>query len=203
MEEWTLTVNDLKHFAYCEAIVYITHGIGVRERETEYMAYGGEVEKEEFLQQLLKKYSVARIHRGVTLSSRELQLTGTPDAVLETRMGELIPVEVKWAEPPRASRVKKDHLVQLIAYAILIEKSWPSRKSSVKRGLVYYLRPKPRFIEVYISSEDKKSVIQMVKRAVKVALGEVEPLTRRDCSSCNYRAYCPFAYTRNSSSSSI
>ena len=54
MGEWALSDNDLKHFAVREAIAYLIHGLGVRKRETEYMAYGAEVEKKEFLQQLLK-----------------------------------------------------------------------------------------------------------------------------------------------------
>lgn len=203
MEEWFLTVNDLKHFAYCEAIVYLTHGLGIRESTTEYMKYGEEIEKEQYLQQILKKYKVAKIHRQVALASRQYRLAGTVDAVLETTQGELIPVEIKWAEPPKSSNVKRDHLVQMSAYAVLIEKSWGERKSSVKRGVVYYLRPSPKFFEIRISNEDKRYVLKMSEKALKVATGKVEPKTRLDCTDCNYRAYCPFVHARNSSSSSI
>jgi len=191
-EEWLLTVSDLKHFAYCEAIVYLTHRMGVREAPTEYMEYGREVEREEHVQQLLRKYRVARVLKGVQLVSRELRLAGAPDFILATRLGELIPVEVKWAEPAPRGRVKRDHVVQLAAYALLIERTWPGSRLSVKRGVVLYLKPAPRFFEVPVTAEDKRAVLDMLKRALDVARGRAEPRTRARCTGCNYYAHCPF-----------
>ncbi|MEZ0345799.1 MAG: CRISPR-associated protein Cas4 [Infirmifilum sp.] len=193
MEEWAVSVNDLKHFAYCEAILLLTHRLGFRETETEYMMYGKEVEKEEFLRQIVHKYKVKKIHRQPALVSRELRLSGVPDAVLETASGELIPLEVKWSEPPPSSKVKRDHFIQLSAYAVLIERTWLERKASVKRGIVYYLRPTPRFFEVRISAEDKAAVLRLLERAILVATGKAEPRPRRTCRDCNYRSFCPFA----------
>jgi len=191
-EEWLLTVNDLKHFAYCEAIVYLTHFMGVKEAPTEYMEYGREVEREEHLQQLLRKYRVARVLRGVQLVSRELGLAGSPDFILATRLGELIPVEVKWAEPLPRGGVKRDHVVQLAAYAVLIERTWREARLSVKRGVVLYLRPAPKFFEVSVTAEDKRALLDLLKRALDVARGRAEPRTRARCTGCNYYAYCPF-----------
>ncbi|MCC6039762.1 MAG: CRISPR-associated protein Cas4 [Thermofilum sp.] len=191
-EEWLLTVNDLKHFAYCEAIVYLTHFMGVRETPTEYMEYGREVEREEHMQQLLRKYRVARVLKGVQLVSRELRLAGAPDFILVTKLGELIPVEVKWAEPLPRGGVKRDHVVQLAAYALLIERTWSGSRLSVKRGVVLYLKPAPRFFEVPVTVEDKRAVLGMLKRALDVARGRVEPRTRARCTGCNYYSHCPF-----------
>ncbi|MEM4501695.1 MAG: CRISPR-associated protein Cas4 [Thermofilaceae archaeon] len=190
--EWFISVSDLKHFAYCEAIVYLTHHVGIRERATEYMEYGKQLEKEESVQQLLKRYKVSRVLRGVQLASKELRLAGSPDFILETKSGELIPVEVKWAEPAPAGRVKRDHFVQLAAYALLIEKLWQGPRPSVKRGVVFYLKPEPKFFEVAITLEDKRGVLEMLKRALEVAAGAREPRTAARCRGCNYAAHCPF-----------
>jgi CRISPR-associated protein Cas4 len=194
VEEWLLNVSDLKHFAYCEAIIFLTHRLGIKETPTEYMMFGKEIEKKEYLQQVLQKYKVVKVHRNAELVSKRLRLAGTPDAILETKHGEFIPVEIKWSEPPPRSRVKRDHFIQLIAYSVLIEDACIQRKGSVKRGIVFYLKPQPKFFEVAITYEDKRMLISTLARALEVAKGLAEPKPRRDCTDCNYKAFCPYLH---------
>jgi CRISPR-associated protein Cas4 len=194
MDDWLLNVNDLKHFAYCEAIVFLTHHLGIKETPTEYMMFGKEIEKEKYLQQIFQKYKVTKIHRNVELVSKRLRLAGTPDAILETKHGEFIPVEIKWSEPPAGTRIKRDHYIQLIAYSVLIEEVFTWRKCSVKRAVVFYLKPQPKFFEVTITYEDKRMLISTLERALRVAKGLAEPKLRKDCTDCNYKAFCPYLH---------
>jgi len=190
--EWFITVTDLKHFSYCEVIVYLTHFLGIKESETEYMEYGREVEKERFIQQLYPKYKVKQTFKSVALTSKELKLTGVADYVLVTKYDELIPVEVKWSEPLVSGRPKKDHLIQVAAYALLLEKVWAYPRSSVKRGIIYYLKPKGAYVEVAIDYNLKKEVYRMLGKIEDIIKGKKEPKPRMKCGSCNYKQYCPY-----------
>ena len=193
--EWLITVTDLKHFAYCEVIVYLTHFLGVKESETEYMEYGKEVEKDKFIHQLYPKYKVKDVFKSVTLTSKELKLTGIVDYVLITKYGELIPVEIKWSEPLVGGKPKKDHVIQLAAYALLLEKEWSYLRPSVKRGIIYYLRPKGVYVEVLLDYALKKEVYKMLKKIKDITKGRKEPKPKTKCGSCNYKPYCPYKET--------
>ncbi|PUA31175.1 MAG: CRISPR-associated protein Cas4 [Zestosphaera tikiterensis] len=190
--EWLITVTDLKHFAYCEVIVYLTHFLGVEESETEYMEYGKEIEKEKFIQQLYPKYKVKEVFRSVALTSKELRLTGVVDYVLITKHNEIIPVEVKWSEPLISGRPKKDHVIQLAAYALLLEKGWTHLRPSVKRGVIYYLKPKGVYVEVAIDYSLKKEIYRTLKKVEDIIKGKKEPKPKAKCGSCNYKPYCPY-----------
>lgn len=187
------SVTDIKHFFWCEAIVYITHYLGVRERETEYMAYGKEVEKESVIASIMRAFKGKEIVKAPMLHDPELGLAGAPDFVVTTWAGEAIPVEVKWAEPGRGGRAKRDHVMQLTAYALLIERAWRYRvKASVKRGGIYYLRPEGRIVKVAITYSMKKAIIKALSRMRSIARGEEEPKPAKRCRSCNYAPHCPY-----------
>ncbi len=84
--------------------------------------------------------------------------------------------------------------MQIAAYALLIERCLRSElKSSVKRGLIYYLRPRGRLVKTVITYGMKRNVIKALKRMREIANGSREPKPRRSrCRSCNYAKYCPY-----------
>ncbi len=193
MEEGFITVTDIKHYAYCEAIVYITHVLGIAEHATEYMEYGREIERDKSLGPIIAKFKVTEVLKKPQLISRELMLSGSPDYILRTKSGELIPVEIKWSEPGKHGRGKRDHVIQLAAYALLIEKSFENGRYSIKRGVLYYLRPEGRLVVVNIDYELKAEVLKALKVIKDVVDGRREPrISRNKCPSCNYRNYCPW-----------
>lgn len=191
------TVNDLKHFYWCEAIIYVKYFLGIKETPTEYMLYGSEQEVEKHVAFAIKAVKAVRVLKHQYLRDPQLSLGGTPDYILITGHGEAIPLEVKWSEPSRSGSPKRDHLMQLAAYAILIERCLRNEiKASVKRGLIYYLRPKGRLIRVSITYGMKLNVVKALKKIKEIAEGKREPRSRASrCRSCNYARYCPYAKT--------
>ncbi len=193
MEKGFITVNDIKHYVYCEAIVYITHVLGIAETTTNYMELGQEIEKEKSLAPVLSMFKVAEVIKRPYLVSPMLKLTGTPDFVLRTKTNELIPVEIKWSEPTKSGAGKRDHVVQIAAYAILLERTFNERKYSVKRGVIYYLRPKGRLLLINIDYELKKEVLKILDSIRGIINAKKIPKTsRKKCESCNYNRYCPW-----------
>jgi len=191
------TVTDLKHFYWCEAIIYVKYFLGVREPPTEYMLYGSEQEVEKHVTFTAKAVKAVRIIKHPYLEDPKLSLGGTPDYVLITRHREAIPLEVKWSEPGRGGTPKRDHLMQLAAYALLIEKVMRDEiKGSVKRGLIYYLRPQGKLIKTAITYGMKANIIKALKRMKAIATGQKEPKPRTSkCKSCNYARHCPYTTT--------
>ncbi len=193
MQEGYITATDIKHYAYCEVIVYITHILGVTEPVTEYMEYGSEVERDKSLGPIIARFKVKEVLKKPQLASKELMLCGSPDYILRTKSEELIPVEIKWSEPSRYGKGKKDHVIQLATYALLIEKTLKNRRYSIKRGILYYLRPEGKLIVVNIDYELKAEVLRILRNIREIIEGKRLPKpSRSKCSSCNYRNYCPW-----------
>jgi len=53
--------------------------------------------------------------------SKRLLMAGKPDYLMKDRNGDLIPVEVKSSNAPRAGRPYESHLMQIAAYFLLLE----------------------------------------------------------------------------------
>ncbi len=190
-EHGYLTATDVKHFTWCEAIIYVKYFLGIQEESTEYMELGREVEKEKVLAPLIPKYKVKEVVREPTLRSERFKVVGTPDYVLITKHRERIPVEIKWAEPLKGGKPKWDHVMQLATYAVIMDEGVGS---SVKRGVLYYLRPEGKLVEVRIDYSLKELAVKTIGRIRRVAEGKEEPRLRstRRCPSCNYVRYCPY-----------
>ena len=205
MEGPEFRVGDLKHLYWCEAIIYVKYCLGVRERVTEYMEFGSEQEVGRRVAFAARLVGAVKILNHPYLEDPKLSLGGTPDYVLITRHGEAVPLEIKWSEPGRGGTPKRDHLMQLAAYALLIERCLRTPKQSgggarlrysVKRGLIYYLRPEGRLIKVSITYGMKREVMRALRRMREIAEGIREPKPRRGrCGSCNYAPYCPYSTT--------
>lgn len=192
-EEDCITVTDIKHFAYCEVIVYIERVLGIREHATDYMEYGKEMEREKSLGIIAAGLRASEVLREPYISSRELKLCGKPDYVIISRNGDLIPVEVKWAEPNERGKAKRDHALQLAAYAILLEKTYRGKRHSVKVGYVYYLKPQGKLVKVNIDYGLKLEVLRALRTIEDIIEGRREPRpSPRKCASCNFSNSCPY-----------
>ncbi len=72
----------MKHYYWCEAIIYVKYFLGISERVTEYMAYGSEVERH--IAFAAKSVKATKILKHPYLKDRFLSLAGTPDYILIT-----------------------------------------------------------------------------------------------------------------------
>jgi len=183
------TAGDIKNYAYCPVIIYITHTLGIREVETEYMAYGREKEVENTIIAAIKLTNAVEVKRRVNVKSKTLGLSGIVDYVLVTKTGELIPLDIKWSEAPKSP--KTNHVLQLAAYALMLEESLGA---PVKMGLLYYITSKGgRIYRIFITSELKRRLENTIKDMVNIIKkGPINiKINKKKCISCNYKPYCP------------
>jgi len=191
--EWAretfITVVDVKHYAYCPRIVWLTHVLHLNEPVTEAMELGAELHDEAFITPLIGLLGAVRVLRDVELESERLKLRGKEDFVLITRFGEHVPVEVKWSEPARRGRPKRDHKLQLAAYALMIEES---TGRPVKRAAIYYVRS-GELVVFTLKSHDKEEARRAVRRIHEIVESGEEPevrVPRSRCLNCGFRRFC-------------
>jgi len=188
VDEGYLTVVELKRYAYCPRIVFITHVLHHEEVKSEAMEMGSEEHYARELAPLISKLKAVNVFKDVELASERLGIVGKLDYLLLTRLKEYVPVEVKWAESENG-RIKWDHKLQLAAYALLVEENF---NSAVKRGYVYYLR-EHRVIEMTFSESLKKLVAKIIQEMYDMIENEKDPgikVPATKCFSCGYKAYC-------------
>ncbi|HIQ30230.1 MAG TPA: CRISPR-associated protein Cas4 [Candidatus Caldiarchaeum subterraneum] len=188
VEEGYLTVVDVKRYAYCPRIVFITHILHLEEVTSEAMQMGIVEHDERVVTPLISRLKVVRVLRNVALASERLRIVGKLDFLLLTRFGEYVPVEVKWAETA-GGRVKWDHKMQLASYALLVEERF---KTTVKRGYAYYLR-EHKLTEVPLHEGIKRLATEMIEEIHEMLERERDPGIRvsiSKCLSCGYRAFC-------------
>ena len=127
--------------------------------------------------------------RGTPLTSQRFGLTGTPDYIIETDDG-VVPVEVK---PSRTdSEPRESHLLQVLAYCLLIE------EQEGKRPPYGLLRYKAETFRVDYNSETRQHVISVIAE-MREAARQYEVHRNHDvpakCRMCAYRAVCDEALT--------
>ena len=124
------------------------------------------------------------------LVCKKYSLSGSPDYLLESKYGYGVVVDVKWAEPARRG-VKRDHKLQVGAYALLAR---CCLGINVKVGVVYYLKPEPKFFEVKVTGALLREVVRVLGEMREIVRSGVPPerrVSESRCKGCNYRAYCP------------
>jgi len=192
-----VTGTDVKHAAYCEYIIYIRYRLGIQETPTEYMQYGGEIEKEKHINHIKAIYKPLRTIRQPLLESPKRKLMGRPDYILELQDHTYIPVEIKWAEPTIVKgkpRAKWDHTMQIAFYAVLLEDTL-SKNKPVRQGLIYYLKPNGKLVKIQLTTTLKKTALKLAEKTREIAQGKREPskpTNTTKCRECNYRKYCPY-----------
>ncbi len=188
-EQEHITVADIKRYAWCPRIIYFTHVLHLEERVTEAMEEGREEHDDAIIAPLMAQLKAKRVMKGLELVSDNLRIVGKPDLIIETRFGELIPVEVKSASVDPNNKAKKDHVMQLASYALLIEENL---KKVVKRGAIYYLRDN-RIVYINITNDLKLEAKKTIENAYKVIEKEEMPRVRQPkskCMNCGYLMYC-------------
>lgn len=184
-----LTVTDLKQFVYCPRIPYYQYVLPVRAKKTYPMERGKAVQAAvEALERRrgFRRYGVAegKRHFGLALHSQRLGLSGRLDLLIETKDA-CFPVDFKDSEGP----VRQNHLIQLAAYALLIEDSLGIRAPT---GFVYRV-PVKDAIAVEIRAQDRalaENAIGEIRRAVLAEAMPEPTAVRNRCTACEFRNYC-------------
>jgi CRISPR-associated exonuclease Cas4 len=191
-----ITAADIKRYAWCPRIIYFTHVLHLEERVTEAMEEGKEEHDDAIIAPIVAQLKARKVIKGLNLVSDTLRLSGKPDFILDTKFGELVPVEVKVASLYTSSKAKKDHVMQLACYALLIEDNF---KRVVKRCVVYYLRDK-RVAYVALTNDLKLEAKKAIDKAYKIIEQEEMPKVRQPinkCKNCGYYRYCYPILTNN------
>jgi CRISPR-associated exonuclease Cas4 len=184
-----ITAADIKRYAWCPRIIYFTHVLHLEERVTEAMEEGKEEHDDAIIAPIVAQLKARKVIKGLNLVSDTLRLSGKPDFILDTKFGELVPVEVKVASLDTISKAKKDHVMQLACYALLIEDNF---KRVVKRCAVYYLKDK-RVVYVALTNDLKLEAKKAIDKAYKIIEQEEMPKVRQPiskCKNCGYYRYC-------------
>jgi len=184
-----LRVSDLKQYAYCPRIVYYQHVMPVERATTYKMMYGKEAHAAlEALEQRrkLRAYGLDAGERmfHLWLSSSRLGLSGKLDLLIRTEQG-FYPVDFKHTE----GRPHRNHLLQLAAYALLVEERYGV---PVERGFLYLI-PSKDVVEVEITDALKQEVLEVIQRIHEMVRREALPPptpVRARCTDCEYQNYC-------------
>lgn len=122
--------------------------------------------------------------RPAPLVSRRIGLVGRPD-YLVSKSGRTIPIEVKSGIAPASGVPHRGHLLQLVAYCILVEDALRRR---VRHGIVRY---RDRDLRVSNSWLHRRAVRRTVER-IRQAPGDVARSHREPgrCRHCGFRDDC-------------
>lgn len=185
-----ISVTDLKNYVFCPYSLYIRKVLNIGERVTEYMLYGREVEKERIVAFLFRALNGEKLLKNLHMVSRSLGLSGTVEYVIVDKYGYYIPIDIKWTE---ATRPRRDHVVQVCAYALLIEETGLGK---VKQCCLYYVsRNEGHLFRITYSYSMRRLVLKIleeVKNMLKTAVPPRHVPDRRQCSSCPLALQCPY-----------
>jgi CRISPR-associated exonuclease Cas4 len=119
--------------------------------------------------------------------SKRLLMAGKPDYLIKDRNGDLIPVEVKSSNAPRAGRPYESHLMQLAAYFLLLE-------DVLQRPVPYgLLRYRNRTLRVANTDELRTRLMEVIAQMRRLMTRDV---ARRNhnrpqrCSRCSVAHNC-------------
>jgi len=119
--------------------------------------------------------------------SKRLLMAGKPDYLMKDRNGDLIPVEVKSSNAPRAGRPYESHLMQLAAYFLLLE---DVLQRPVPYGLIRY---RNRTLRVANTDELRSRLMDLIAQMRRLMARDV---ARRNhnrpqrCSRCSVAHAC-------------
>jgi CRISPR-associated exonuclease Cas4 len=119
--------------------------------------------------------------------SKRLLMAGKPDYLMKDRNGDLIPVEVKSSNAPRAGRPYESHLMQLAAYFLLLE---DVLQRPVPYGLIRY---RNRTLRVANTDDLRARLMDVIAQMRRLMAREV---ARRNhnrpqrCSRCSVAHAC-------------
>lgn len=184
-----LRVNDLKQFEYCARIVFYNTVMPLDRKVTFKMQRGAEAELQlDALEKrrTLRRYKLAAGERRfhVWLHSDKLALSGKIDLLIVSSQG-YFPVDFKYTR----GRPHRNHIMQLAAYAVLVEESF---QTVVNTGLIY-LAPIQELVVIGITDELKQRVMSNlleIRQMVQEAILPAPTPVRARCQECEFRNYC-------------
>jgi CRISPR-associated exonuclease Cas4 len=184
-----VTATDLKQWAYCRRIPFYRHVLAVRPAPTYKMQRGKEVQAAVEALECRRGFRAYGVRQGerrfaVWLHSDRLGLSGRLDLVILTPDA-CYPVDFKDTE----GGVRRNHRLQLAAYALLAEEAFgrPAPEAYV------YLVPRKEVVRVSLTDEDRADVTLAVEELRRVVAEERMPLPttlRARCVACEYRNFC-------------
>jgi len=124
-----------------------------------------------------------KIYSELELMSDTLKMVGRIDRV-EVYSERMIPIEIKSGRP------SKSHLLQLHAYALLLQKNYPN--FSVDWGVLYYTKLNKKK-EVKMSKKIYSWVEELRDKIISLIESEKDPglcSNPRKCEKCALRHYC-------------
>jgi|BEDMetMinimDraft_2_1075160.scaffolds.fasta_scaffold22818_1 CRISPR-associated exonuclease Cas4 len=171
-----ITGVTIKHYLFCPAIVRIEE-LGFRERVTEAMQEGGEVDKEKVVNFLFPMLKAKEIIKKPIYKYKDL--VGSPDFVLKFSY-HYSPLDVK-----NTDRVGMDHKAQVLYYAYLMEKSG----LVVKEGILYYTSGK--LIRLPYTDNERRYVKRLIVKIREAREGRIKVIQPvRKCVNCGFFQYC-------------
>ena len=119
--------------------------------------------------------------------SNRLLMTGKPDYLMRDKNGDLIPVEVKSGDAPRAGRAYESHLMQLAAYFFLIE---DVLQRPVPYGLIRYRNRTLRIANTNELRARLMDVIAQMRKLMARGGGRRNHNLAQRCSRCSMAHAC-------------
>ncbi|MCD6403158.1 MAG: PD-(D/E)XK nuclease family protein [Candidatus Aenigmarchaeota archaeon] len=128
-----------------------------------------------------------------TLESLKLGLVGTPDIIAKKENGEYIAIDIKLGKFDRRKGVKKEHLLQNIGEALLIESFFRTRVKKIY--LVYFQSNTVVDINLNDMLRDeflrfKKSLERVVTKNVIPRKSKLPNAKNRVCKGCHVKPVC-------------
>jgi len=184
-----LTATDLKQWAYCKRIVYYQHVMPVEFTRTYKMERGRNIEAAVEAMEKRRGFRRYGLERGerrfdVWLKSERLGLAGKLDLLIVTDDA-CYPVDFKDTD----GGVRRNHRIQLTAYALLTEENLGK---PVPAAFVY-LVPSKEMTRIEIGDDLRKEVISAIDEIRGFVRGERMPEptpARARCVGCEFRNYC-------------
>jgi CRISPR-associated exonuclease Cas4 len=121
------------------------------------------------------------------LYSDRLLMVGKPDYLMRDKKGNVVPVEVKSGDAPRAGRPYESHLMQLAAYFFLIE---DVLQRPVPYGLIRYRNRTIRIANTDELRARLMEVIAQMRRLMARGEGRRNHNQAQRCSRCSMAHAC-------------
>ncbi|OGP48940.1 MAG: CRISPR-associated protein Cas4 [Deltaproteobacteria bacterium GWF2_42_12] len=184
-----LRVSDLKQFVYCQRVVFYNYVMPVEKKATFKMEYGKIAEdKIDRLEnrRKLKEYGLSSGTREFhkQLYSERYALSGKVDLLIKTK-DSYYPVDFKYT----TSQPHKNHLYQLLGYAIILEDVY---NRNVDKGFVYLI-PKEDAVVFDLTGkvkEETKNLLDDIRKMIHCQQIPPPVNSPAKCLDCEYRNFC-------------
>ncbi|MBI5048822.1 MAG: CRISPR-associated protein Cas4 [Deltaproteobacteria bacterium] len=184
-----IRVSDIKQFVYCQRVVFYNYVMPVDKKTTFKMEYGKIAEdKIDRLEnrRKLKEYGLSSGTREFhkQLYSEKYGLSGKVDLLIKTDAA-YYPVDFKYT----TSQPHKNHLYQLLGYAIILEDIYDY---VIRKGFVYLI-PEEDAVVFDLSDDLKdetKNLLSEIRKMIHYQQIPPPVKSQAKCLDCEYRNFC-------------